>query len=45
MREYAYTTRQLHYQLHYDPFCGKDSASVASIHQRYEPMTDKFAAA
>jgi len=49
MREDFYATRQLHYHLHYylrySPFRGKDSSNAASLHHRYAPMTDAFAAA
>jgi len=45
MREHAYATHQLHYQLRFGPFRGKDSASAASLRQCYEPMTDELAAA
>jgi len=45
MREYARATYQLHYQLRHGPLRGNDSASAASLHQRYAPMTDKRAAA
>jgi len=39
------TTRQLHYQLRYGTFHGKDSASAASLRHCYAPMTDKLTAA
>jgi len=45
MREDAYTTHQLHYQLQYSPFHGKDSASTASLHLFYAPMIAELAAA
>jgi len=38
-------TRQLHHQLRYGPFRGKDSASASSLRQCYAPMTDQLAAA
>jgi len=45
MRKDAYATHQLHYQLRYGPFRGKDSTSTASLHQCYVPGTDKLTAA
>jgi len=45
MREDAYATHQLHYQLRYGPFRGKDSASAASLCQCNAPMNDELAAA
>jgi len=45
MREDAYATHQLHYQLGYGPFRGKDSASATSLCQCYAPMTGELAAA
>jgi len=45
MRADAHVIRQLHCQLRYGPFHGKYSASAASLHQCYAPMTDKLAAA
>jgi len=45
MREDARATHRLHDQLRYGPFRGKDSASVASFHHCYAPMTDDLAAA
>jgi len=44
-RDDAHATGQLHYQLRYGPFRGKDSASAASLRQCYARMTDEIAAA
>jgi len=43
MHEDAHATHQLHYQLRYNPFQGKDSSNAASLHHCYAPMTDELA--
>jgi len=45
MHEGAYATHQMHCQLRYGPFDGKDSVSAALVHQCYEPVTDELAVA
>jgi len=45
MHQDTHATRQLHYHLQYGPLCGKASASAASLHHHYAPVTDDLAAA
>jgi len=45
MRKNAHATRQLHYQLRYGPFRGKDSANVASLPQSFAHVTGEHDAA
>jgi len=45
MRDDVHATRQMHYQLRYGPFRGKNSASAATLRQCYAPMTYELTAA
>jgi len=45
MRKNTHATHQLHYQLRYGPFRGKDSASIALLRHCYASVTDEFFAA